>query len=81
MTTIFLDYWVALKRAFWVDGIEAPVALRMGRKISVCADMVDTSTAGWRSRGRRGRTCDVPYQQEEEEARSDREGRSKKDQT
>ena len=81
MKTIFLDYWVALKRAFWVDGIEAPVALRMGRKISVCADMVGISTLVWRLRGRRGLTCDALYQQEEEEARSDREGRSKTDQT
>ena len=74
MMTIFLDYWVALKRAFWVDGIEAPVALWMGRKISVCADMVGISTLVWRLRGRRGLTCDALYQQEEEEARNGREG-------
>ena len=81
ITTIFLKDLVALKRAVWVDGLGAPVALRLGRRINADADMDETSFAGWHWNGRRGPTCDGPCPREEEEERIGPEGLDRRGRT
>ena len=81
MMTIFLDYWVALKRAFWVDGIEAPVALRLGRTLSVLAGRGGILVEVWHWRGHRGPTFALLCLQAAEEERIGRGGPIHKDPT